>query len=71
VQIPAAQKEVKGQARRAETIYSLLAIKEGLTLCRSVEPRYGLYSVVFLLALIGCGFELKMDNLRPQKAASP
>lgn len=54
----------------AETIYSLQAIKEGLTLCRSAEPRYALYPVLMILALIGYGFEFKVDDLRPQKAAS-
>jgi hypothetical protein len=54
----------------AETIYSLQAINEGLTLCRSAEPRYALYPVLILLAFIGCGFEFKVDDLRPKKAAS-
>jgi hypothetical protein len=54
----------------ADTIYSLQALKEGLTLCRSAEPRYALYPVLVLLLVIGLGFEFKVDDLRPKKAAA-
>lgn len=53
-----------------ETVYSLEAIREGLTLCRSVEPRYALYPILALVALIGVWLEAKMDSLRPKKTAS-
>ena len=57
-------------ALSAETVYSLEALREGLTLCRSVEPRYALYSVLFLLVLIGLWFEFEMDSLRPKKVVA-
>jgi len=54
----------------ADTIYSLEAIKEGLTLCRSAEPRYALYPLLVLLVAIGFWFEFKVEDLRPKKAAA-
>jgi hypothetical protein len=54
----------------ADTVYSLQALKEGLTLCRSAEPRYALYPFLVLLAVIGMCFEFKVDDLRPKKTAS-
>jgi hypothetical protein len=54
----------------AETIYSLQAIKEGLILGRSAEPRYALYPILMLLVLVGCWFEFKVDDLRPKKSST-
>ena len=57
-------------ALSTETVYSLEALREGLTLCRSAEPRYALYSVLLLLVVIGLWFEVQVDSLRPKGVAS-
>jgi hypothetical protein len=57
-------------ALSADTVYSLQALKEGLRLCRSAEPRYAFYPFLVLLAVIGMCFEFKVDDLRPRKTAS-
>lgn len=54
----------------ADTVYSLEALKEGLTLCRSAEPRYALYPFLVLLVVIGFWFEFKVEDRRPKQAAA-
>jgi hypothetical protein len=51
-----------------DTIYTLQALQEGLSLCRSVDPHYAWYPLLWLLSVLGVVLEVRVIGERERAA---